>query len=181
MKNCVVKLIATFCGIGRVKIAPGTLASFVTCLLMSLVGLLVAPESFASDLIWQLYLLLIAGVLFIVGMIVSSIYIEEYSTVSDPQEIVIDEVVGQMLATALCAILNQILANYTQHQWLPMIIYLFSFIFFRIFDIFKPWPVSWIDQNVKGGLGVMLDDVMAAVFAVAAFFLIMQVPLFAMY
>ena len=39
------------------------------------------------------------------------------------------------------------------------------FVLFRIFDIFKPWPINYIDSNVKGGLGVMLDDVVAAIFA----------------
>jgi phosphatidylglycerophosphatase A len=40
-----------------------------------------------------------------------------------------------------------------------------GFIFFRIFDILKPWPIRWIDQEVEGGLGIMLDDVLAGVFA----------------
>jgi phosphatidylglycerophosphatase A len=180
MKNFVIKMIATFCFIGRVKIAPGTLASFVTCALMYFAGFFFQPEGGLIYLYW-LYILLSAGVLFIVGVMVSSIYVAKYSTASDPQEIVIDEVVGQMLATALCAIVNHVLANYTHHQYCSVAIYLVSFIFFRIFDIFKPWPVSWIDQNVKGGLGVMLDDVMAAFFAAGAFFLIMQVPLFFIY
>jgi phosphatidylglycerophosphatase A len=42
-----------------------------------------------------------------------------------------------------------------------------GFILFRIFDIVKPWPIKWIDQKVQGGLGIMLDDVLAAVFASA--------------
>ena len=40
-----------------------------------------------------------------------------------------------------------------------------GFVLFRIFDILKPWPIKWIDQKVHGGLGIMLDDVLAAVFA----------------
>lgn len=40
-----------------------------------------------------------------------------------------------------------------------------GFVLFRIFDIIKPWPIKWIDQKVHGGLGIMLDDVLAAVFA----------------
>jgi phosphatidylglycerophosphatase A len=42
---------------------------------------------------------------------------------------------------------------------------LLGFVLFRIFDIIKPWPISWIDQKVQGGLGIMLDDVVAGVFA----------------
>jgi phosphatidylglycerophosphatase A len=40
-----------------------------------------------------------------------------------------------------------------------------GFVLFRLFDIFKPWPIKWIDQKIHGGLGIMLDDVLAAVFA----------------
>jgi phosphatidylglycerophosphatase A len=42
---------------------------------------------------------------------------------------------------------------------------LLGFVLFRIFDIIKPWPISWIDRKVQGGLGIMLDDVLAGVFA----------------
>jgi phosphatidylglycerophosphatase A len=40
-----------------------------------------------------------------------------------------------------------------------------GFVLFRVFDIAKPWPISWLDRNVQGGLGIMLDDVLAGVFA----------------
>ena len=40
-----------------------------------------------------------------------------------------------------------------------------AFVLFRVFDIWKPWPVSWTDRTIKGGLGVMLDDVFAGVYA----------------
>lgn len=49
-----------------------------------------------------------------------------------------------------------------------------GFILFRIFDIVKPWPIKWIDQKVTGGLGIMLDDVLAAVFAGALLLLSVQ-------
>ncbi len=40
-----------------------------------------------------------------------------------------------------------------------------GFVLFRLFDIVKPWPIRWLDRNVSGGLGIMLDDILAAVFA----------------
>ena len=40
-----------------------------------------------------------------------------------------------------------------------------GFVLFRIFDIFKPWPIKWLDKHVEGGFGIMIDDVLAAVFA----------------
>jgi len=42
-----------------------------------------------------------------------------------------------------------------------------GFVLFRLFDIVKPWPIKWVDQQVHGGLGIMLDDLIAAVFAAA--------------
>lgn len=42
---------------------------------------------------------------------------------------------------------------------------LLGFVLFRVFDIFKPWPIRWVDRHVAGGLGIMLDDVLAAGFA----------------
>lgn len=41
-----------------------------------------------------------------------------------------------------------------------------AFIFFRIFDIFKPWPINWADSKLSGGFGILLDDILAAVYAV---------------
>ena len=49
-----------------------------------------------------------------------------------------------------------------------------GFILFRIFDIFKPWPISWLDKRVSGGLGIMLDDLVAGVFACGSLHLILN-------
>lgn len=69
----------------------------------------------------------------------------------DPQEIVLDEFVGALLAMAMVG-----------PRLVPMIL---AFILFRVFDIVKPWPVSFFDRKVKGGLGVVADDVVAGVMA----------------
>ncbi|WAK03017.1 phosphatidylglycerophosphatase A family protein [Methylobacter sp. YRD-M1] len=47
-----------------------------------------------------------------------------------------------------------------------------GFVLFRLFDILKPWPISWADRHIGGGLGIMLDDVLAGVFAAVTLFLI---------
>lgn len=60
------------------------------------------------------------------------------------------------------------IAGYLITMWLVPLTWqtvIAGFILFRIFDIVKPWPIKWIDQQVHGGLGIMLDDVLAAVFA----------------
>jgi phosphatidylglycerophosphatase A len=78
--------------------------------------------------------------------------IAKASATKDPSEIVIDEVAGQWLVL-LGAALDPLSCA-------------LAFLLFRIFDIWKPWPVSWADRHLAGGLGIMLDDILAAVFAV---------------
>jgi phosphatidylglycerophosphatase A len=63
-------------------------------------------------------------------------------------------------------------------QWMVLALLPFSilsvvagFLLFRLFDIWKPWPVSWIDQHIHGGFGIMLDDIMAGLLAVATFWM----------
>jgi phosphatidylglycerophosphatase A len=51
---------------------------------------------------------------------------------------------------------------------------LLGFLLFRIFDILKPWPIGWLDRRVPGGLGIMLDDVLAGIFALAALQLLVR-------
>ena len=69
----------------------------------------------------------------------------------DHSSIVIDEVAGMLVALSFVA-----------HE---LIIYFWAFLLFRLFDIWKPWPVSWADKNVEGGLGILLDDLIAGLFA----------------
>jgi phosphatidylglycerophosphatase A len=69
----------------------------------------------------------------------------------DPSYIVIDELVGQLLVLSI-----------TPLDW----IYFFTaFLLFRVFDIFKPWPISWADRKFRNGFGIMFDDVLAAGYA----------------
>ena len=69
----------------------------------------------------------------------------------DSKEVVIDEVLGFVISVT----------------WLPLTwqTYLYGFLLFRFFDILKPFPISLIDKKVKGGVGVVADDVVAGVFA----------------
>jgi phosphatidylglycerophosphatase A len=74
--------------------------------------------------------------------------------VADPAYAVWDEFVGLWIA------LTPLVGMPGSWAWI-----IAGFILFRIFDIWKPWPVSWADRNVEGGLGVMLDDVIAGLYA----------------
>jgi phosphatidylglycerophosphatase A len=69
----------------------------------------------------------------------------------DPSAVVWDEIVGYMVT---------MIAAPNGWQWV-----LIGFVLFRFFDILKPWPISWFDKNLHGGLGIMVDDVVAGVFA----------------
>ena len=69
----------------------------------------------------------------------------------DPSEVVIDEVAGMMLTLFFMPL-----------SWIS---YLLGFVLFRFFDILKPFPIGWVDKNIKGGAGIVLDDLVAGIFA----------------
>lgn len=138
-KSFLGECIATFFFVGRSPKAPGTCGSL-------------AALPFAWFL-WQMAPLhswiLIAAVFFL-GVWGASIVIER-TKVSDHQSIVIDEVLGIFITTSVC---SQVWWHFAA-----------AFVLFRIFDIGKPWPVSWVDKNWKGALGTIVDDIVAAVMA----------------
>jgi phosphatidylglycerophosphatase A len=101
---------------------------------------------------------------FAVGVWASS-WVVRRGGVQDPQVVVWDEFVGVWIA--LIAV---------PAGWIWM---LAGFALFRLFDIWKPWPVSWADRRVYGGFGVMLDDVFAGVYALLCMQLLAHMPAFA--
>ena len=131
--------IATGAYSGYLPKAPGTWGSAVGVLIWLLIG--------RMDL---LPFLTVIGVLFIVG-VVSGGAAEKIIDRVDPRPVVIDEIVGQLIALTAVPL----------H---PAAI-LLSFLLFRIFDIWKPFPANWIDRHLCGGWGIMLDDVVAGLYA----------------
>ena len=81
--------------------------------------------------------------------------------VDDHRSLVWDEFVGQWIA-----LLPALLAPW----WAVMA----GFVLFRLFDVWKPWPIRWLDRHLKGGLGVMVDDVVAGLFAAILLWLIVH-------
>ncbi|WP_168464023.1 phosphatidylglycerophosphatase A family protein [Wolbachia endosymbiont of Ctenocephalides felis wCfeT] len=102
----------------------------------------------------------IISFLFVVGLWSTGNYVKHYQTSQDPKEVVIDEVVGQLLTILLASVL---FSNYKDDYFLLLL----CFLSFRFFDIIKTWPINLIDKNTKGPLGVMLDDIIAAILACA--------------
>jgi len=72
--------------------------------------------------------------------------------VDDHRSLVWDEFIGQWIA-----LIPALLA-----PWWAVVI---GFVLFRLFDVWKPWPIRWLDRQLKGGMGVMIDDVVAGIFA----------------
>ena len=131
--------IATGCYTGKLPKAPGTwgsLAAFV-------------PWLFIRGLSLPLYLAVVAA-LFVIGFFAAGAA-EKIMDRPDPGCIVIDEIVGMLITLTLVPAHSA--------AWL------LAFILFRLFDILKPFPVSWLDRHIHGGMGIMLDDVMAGVYA----------------
>lgn len=181
MKNKIVELFATFFYIGKIKYCPGTFGSLAAFPIGYLIFYCCSTShlvfSFANFSLLQaqaITILIIAFItcllLFVIGVYVSFLY-SQYIMKDDPKEVVIDEVVGQLL-TIYLSFFSVIFINYsglTKYLSSQAINWLFLFILpftlFRFFDIIKPWPINWFDKNIKGGIGIMLDDVIAAFFA----------------
>ena len=138
-------------GIGNSKYAPGTVASFVTCLIYIWLY---------DSQINILLLILTVFIVFIFSVYSIDIFKGSFSRI-DAKEIVIDEFIGQSIP--LLTIYNFIEINNLNH----FIFYTFiSFILFRIFDIWKPYPIKKIDKEMKSGFGVILDDIVAGIYSV---------------
>ena len=135
--------------IGRIKYAPGTIASLFTCILF-----LVLINIF--DIIVIFFITLIV---FSYSFIAINNSFDEFES-KDPQEIVVDEAVGQMLPLLGIPIYETLYS-------LPTLYYcVASFLLFRLFDIWKPYPINYVDNNVDGALGIMLDDIVASIYSI---------------
>ena len=139
----------TFLNIGKIKHAPGTFASLAACALFFLL---------LNFLNYNVIFLITLSLLFYSFVAINNSF-NEFEK-EDPQEIVIDEVVGQMLTLLAIPI-------YETLYPLPNIYYfVVAFLFFRLFDVWKPYPISYVDSDVKGALGIMLDDIIAGIYSI---------------
>ena len=124
--------------------APGTVGSFVSLI----IGLFLLQFLHVSTLF------LLSLLVTVIAIKQIDIYEKEVGT-HDSSEIVIDELAGMWIALSICGINS---SNF-------VIMAVLTFVFFRIFDIWKPSIIGKIDRDVKGGLGVMGDDVIAGIAA----------------
>jgi phosphatidylglycerophosphatase A len=126
-------------GSGAIPFAPGTMGTIAAIPIYLLFAWL--------PLGWYLFITL---VMFVIGIWLCEIAAKD-TGVHDHPGIVWDEIVGYMI--------TMIAVPHTLKY------ILLGFVLFRFFDILKPWPIKPIDKHLKGGLGIMLDDVLAGVFA----------------
>ena len=147
-------LFVTIFGIGKLKKIPGSFASLFTTL-------------FLFFLFHILYLspnIILAGIIiiFLISLYAVKVFIKNLDN-KDPKEVVIDEFIGQSIPICLYEIAHDNVKETNE----VLTFYFIMFILFRIFDIVKPYPVSYYDKNFKNSFGVIMDDVCAGLYVVA--------------
>ena len=106
--------------------------------------------------------------IFFISLYAVNIFIKDLDN-KDPKEVVIDEFIGQSIPICLYEIAHEGPKEINQ----VLTFYFIMFILFRIFDILKPYPVSYYDKNFKNSFGVIMDDVVAGLYVVAVLVLYM--------
>jgi phosphatidylglycerophosphatase A len=141
-----IHILALGFGSGLAPKAPGTFGTLAAVPLFLLCSSLTTPSFLALIVVMS-----IAGI-YICGKAASD------AGVHDHGAIVWDEIVGFFITMLLIPV-----------SWKSILV---GFVLFRLFDIFKPWPISYIDKHCHGGLGIMLDDIVAGLAAWACMMLI---------
>ena len=141
-------------GIGKLPRIPGSYASLATVILLYILFQIfsVSANTFLFFLV----------AIFIISLFAVNLFIKDLSN-KDPKEVVIDEFIGQSIPICLYEIAH----NEPTDPASVLTFYFIMFILFRIFDITKPYPVSYYDKNFKNSFGVIMDDVCAGLYVVA--------------
>lgn len=134
-------------GSGLMPKAPGTFGTLAAI-----------PVYFLLKDLSITYYIISVFILSITGVAICQ-YTSDKLGVHDHPGIVIDEFAGYLITMIA-----------VPFSWLWVVI---GFVLFRLFDILKPWPISWLDKKVSGGFGIMIDDVLAGVFALAIMHIIL--------
>jgi len=148
--NALETIIATWFGVGLLRRAPGTWGTLAAL-----------PVGFVA--VWlggPIFLALVAIAIMVAGIWASERVVAriDREVHHDLPIIVVDEVAGMLIAL--------IPAGFSPTLWL------LAFLLFRFFDIWKPWPIRPIDRHVKGGLGIMIDDIVAGLIAAAILYFV---------
>ena len=160
--NKTIFLFVTLFGIGKLKKIPGSYASLATTFfLFFLFHILKIPPN----------LVLISIIfIFVISLFAIDKFIKGLDN-KDPNEIVIDEFIGQSIPICLYEIAHEGVKETEK----ILIFYFIFFILFRVFDIIKPFPANYYDKNFKNSFGVIMDDVCAGLYVVAVLVLYMVI------
>ena len=141
-------------GIGKLPKIPGSYASLVTVIfLYILFHILLVPA--------DIFLFFLVAI-FIISLFAINLFVKDLTN-KDPKEVVIDEFIGQSIPICLYEIAHSEPTSPAR----VLTFYFIMFILFRIFDIAKPYPISYYDKNFKNSFGVIMDDICAGLYVVA--------------
>ena len=153
-------LLSTFFGYGYITKIPGTVTSAVTTIFVYIAYEVLEYNDIKFSIIFFL-------ILFFYSFYAVKDSETEFKN-KDPRQIVIDEVLGQSMPLIFILYLNK-----NNQLNVPIEIYYFlSFIFFRFFDILKPFPVNYFDKNYKNYFGIIMDDIMAGLYSMLLIYLL---------
>ena len=147
-------LFVTMLGIGKLPKIPGSYASLATVIFLYILFhiLSIPADAFLFFLV----------AIFIISIFAVNSFTKDLTN-KDPKEVVIDEFIGQSIPICLYEIAH----NEPTNPARVITFYFIMFILFRIFDITKPYPVSYYDKKFKNSFGVIMDDVCAGLYVVA--------------
>ena len=162
MVNKINFLFVTLFGIGKINKIPGSFASLATTIFLFFLFHIL---NFSPNIV--LFSIII---IFFISLYAVNIFIKNLTN-KDPKEVVIDEFIGQSIPICLYEIAH----NMPKETDQVLTSYFIMFILFRIFDITKPFPVSYYDKNFKNSFGVIMDDVCAGLYVVSVLVLYMVI------
>ncbi len=160
--NKIIFLFVTLFGIGKISKIPGSVASLLTTIFLFF---LLHILKFSPNII-----LILIIIIFFISLYAINIFVKDLDN-KDPNEIVIDEFIGQSIPICLYEISHEGMKETST----VLTFYFIMFVLFRIFDITKPYPVSYYDKNFKNSFGVIMDDVAAGLYVVAVLVLYMVI------
>ena len=155
-------LFVTMIGIGSLSRIPGSIASLTTTIILFI---FFNFFNFSPNLILFFVILI-----FFVSIYAINKFIEDKDN-KDPKEVVVDEFIGQSIPICLYEIAHE----GTKETSEVLTYYFVMYILFRVFDITKPFPVNYYENNFKNSLGVIMDDVCAGLYVVAVLVLYMVI------
>ncbi len=173
LKFNIASLVSTVCDVGDIKYAPGTFGSLITFPIFLIINKVMSILGIQSLLALASLYLIIILLLFLLANWAINVYITTNKK-DDPSEVVIDEVIGQLIAYMLPFLLTvyyytdfiSVMFDSSMISIITgLILIIAPFLFFRVFDILKVGLVGYIDSHIHGSIGIIMDDVVAGFYA----------------